>query len=64
MVGRFGQGCQLEIYEGVLHVLGSVHMPSHLGIIILMLQLEKKDSERVNNIQKLIMAVLRDKLHI
>lgn len=64
MVGRFGQGCQLEIYEGALHVLGSVHIPTHLGIIILILQLKKKDSERVNNIGKVTMAVLRDKLHI
>lgn len=53
------------IIESVNHLLSSAYMSIHLGVIILVLQLEKKkkDSERINSICKVTMPVQRAKVH-
>lgn len=62
MVGRIIRQIWV-IIESVNHLLSSAYMSIHLGVIILVLQLKKKDSERINNIYKVTMSVHRAKVH-
>lgn len=62
MVGRIIRQIWI-IIESVNHLLSSAYMSIHLGVIILVLQLKKKDSERINNIYKVTMSVHRAKVH-